>query len=225
MYGSAIFWASANGDGATVRLLLDAGTEVRSERFPRPFSALHAAADNGHAAIVAMLINSGVDVNLNNGKPLDFKDTALGLASMRGSDKLAKVLVEAGADPESKSRGLHIASQKGRDEVVKVLLGAGANPNQGWKLASPLREAVKNGHLTTVKILLDAGADVKLGGNWNEDFLHPWINPTKHQELLQLLVVAGAEVVGMKSSKTRWRFNNTPTEIQPSRYTPPLRMM
>ncbi len=198
-YGSPVYQASEGGHGEIVRMLLDAGAKVGLEEYAYYISALHAAADYGHADIVAMLINSGVDVNLNTGNPSDFKINALAFASTQANDKVAKLLVEAGADPESKSWGLHIASRYGRNEVVKVLLGAGANPNQGWELAGPLRAAVKYYHLTTAKILLDAGADVNLGGTWNENSFHSVVRLERRQQMLELLVAAGAKITGVEA--------------------------
>ena len=199
--GSAVYWASYHGHGPIVRLLLDAGAKVELEEHAAYVSALHAAASEGHASIVTMLISSGMDVNSNAGKPLDFKNIALGLASMRGRGKSAKLLIEAGADPDSKNVALHLASRHGHDEVVKLLLGVGVNINQGWQLASPLREAVNYVHRTTVKILLDAGADVNVGGGWNENSVNTWIyrrHRLEMAEVLKLLVDAGAEITSME---------------------------
>ena len=214
--GSALYWASERGYDAIVRLLVDAGAEVGLEKSTTYFSALHAAASFGHTSIVAMLISTGVDVNLNTGKPFvlisntgkvfelnlengrafDPDHTALGVASSRGFDKVVKLLLEAGADADSKNVALHLASRKGHDKVVKLLLGTSVNLNQRWELASPLREAVRRRHVAVVKILLDAGADVNLGGSWNDDSFESYVALIKRQEVLGLLAVAGADIIG-----------------------------
>ena len=194
--GSAVYQASFYGYDTIVKLLLAAGAVIGLEEYTSYVSALHVAVSHGNTSIVAMLISSGMEVNVNAGKPMDFKNTALGLASMRGYDKVVKSLLEAGANPDSKIAALHIASGWGQDEVVKVLLAAGAELNQGWQMASPLREAVESCHLTTVTILLDAGADVNLGGSWNRGSFDGWATLGRNPEVLELLAAAGAEIIG-----------------------------
>ena len=199
--GSAIYHASVIGHDVIVRLLLDAGAEVEIEEYSAYHSALHAAAANGHASIVTILISSGMDVNLKVGKPRRYDDTAVGLASMQGHDKVAKLLIEAGADPDSKNAALHVASDRGHDEMVKLLLGAGANINRGWLMASPLRVAAWKGNPTTVKLLLDAGADVSLGGRWDRDSFHDSFyreQPRQVLGMLDHLAAAGAEAIDVE---------------------------
>ena len=194
-HGSALYCASGRGYDAIVRLLLDAGAVVGLEEHAGYFSALHAAASVGNTSIVAMLISSGMDVNLSAGKPWDPQNTALSVASGQGHEKVVEALIEAGADTDSKNAALHIASRRGSDGVVKVLLGAGATVNQGWELTSPLREAVANCHLTTVEVLLDAGADVNLGGSWNRGSFAGWATLGRSREVIDLLAAAGAEII------------------------------
>lgn len=147
-----------------------------------------------------MLSSNGISPNFGTGKLLRFSKTALGIASRRGHDKVVKILVEAGVFPDSKNAALHIASRWAFDVQVKLLLRAGANVNQGWDLASPLREAAALGRVTTMKILLDAGADVNLGGSWNRYTLEH-LPPEVRQEVLELLVTAGAKFTDGKETK------------------------
>ena len=200
--GSAVYRASYYGNDTIVRMLLDAGAEVRLETLQEFFSALHAAASRGFISIVTMLISAGVDVNISAGEPLHFINTALSAASWQGHDKVVKVLIEAGANPDSRIAALHYASRSGRDDVVKILLGAVADLNQGFNMASPLREAVRWCHPTTVKLLLEAGADVNLGGSWGRDTFTYSISLTERQQVLGLLVAAGAEITGADETES-----------------------
>ena len=184
--GSALYWASYYGNNTIVRMLLDAGAEVGPEPEQKLPSGLNEA-----ASIVTWMMSTGVDVNTSPEGALSFDNTALSVASSQGHDKVVKVLIEAGTNPDSRIAAMHLASRLGYDEVVKILLGAGADFNKGWQMASPLREAVQNHHLTTAEILLDAGADVKLGGSWSRD---SWVPFGDHQEILMLLAAAGAEI-------------------------------
>ena len=215
--GSAIYQASESGYDAIIRLLLDAGAKVGPEPDTLYGSALHVAASLWNHNIVAMLISSGVDVNMNVGEPFSEDNYALGVAARLGHDKTTKLLVEAGANPDSIIAALHVASRRGHKKIVSLLLGTGANPNQSWDLASPLREAVQNSHVTTVKILLDAGTDVNLGGSWDKNSFgrYPSTNgfltsPEERRTVLDLLAAAGAEVIGaeelIKPTEKRVRF-------------------
>ena len=192
--GSALYWAAFAGYDEIVRLLLDAGAKVRLETLTDCKSALHTAALRGQASIAAMLISSGVDVNINAGEPLTVENYALGCASLHDDEGMVRLLIEAGADYDSKNAALHFASHYGCAETVKVLLGAGVDPNQRWMSASPLREAVRPSHTKTVKILLSAGADVNLGGSWNNVTFNSWVTLRQRQKMLALLVDAGAEI-------------------------------
>lgn len=57
---------------------------------------------------------------------------------------------------------LHIAAFSGNDEIVRYLIAHGALLDAlDKKESTPLHVAIRKGHLTTVEILLEAGADVK----------------------------------------------------------------
>lgn len=57
---------------------------------------------------------------------------------------------------------LHIAAFSGNDEIVRYLIAHGALLDAlDKKEGTPLHAAIRKGHLTTVEIFLEAGADVK----------------------------------------------------------------
>lgn len=204
--GSATYWAAQNGHGATLRLLIDAGGTLRlRESYSSFLSELHAAASTEGANIVAMLISTGMDVNLRGGNPLHHGSTALSQAAFNGRVGAVRVLLEAGADNDSKNAALHTASNWGHSEVVRILLRAGVDPNQGWRMASPLREAVTKGQPKILKILLDGGADVNLGGSWNDVTFDSWVSLWQRQKMLALLVNAGAEITDSEGMLKRNR--------------------
>ena len=215
--GSALYQATSFGYDAIVRLLLDAVAKAGLEEGAMYDSALHFAASMGNVSIVDMLISSGVDVNINAGVPSSGDNYALGVAARLGYDKVAKMLVEAGANPDSIIAALHVASRGGHEEIVSLLLGTGANPNQSWNLASPLREAVQSIYATTVKILLDAGADVHSGGSWDKNSFsrisstHGFLARLRERRTVpDLLSAAGVEIIGaeelIKPTEKRVRF-------------------
>lgn len=89
-------------------------------------------------------------------------------ATQYGAIDRVTELVEAGADvnePDAETVTLlHWASINNRKEIVKYLIGKGADVNAiGGELAStPLHWATRQGHLSTVTLLVRAGADPSL---------------------------------------------------------------
>lgn len=66
------------------------------------------------------------------------------------------------ASKEGQLTPLHIAAFSGNDEIVRYLIAHGALLDAlDKKEGTPLHAAIRKGHLTTVEILLEAGADVK----------------------------------------------------------------
>jgi hypothetical protein len=106
------------------------------------------------------------------------KDTALHVAAAGYRIEIAKLLLEAGADPNSaqnhrRSRPLHYAAdgyiisklwnEKNQVAMIRLLLKAGAEINaQDKNGATPLHRAVRTRCAAAVKCLLDAGADTKI---------------------------------------------------------------
>lgn len=92
--------------------------------------------------------------------------TALHFAAFFGGGGAARVLLDAGADPNLRSRNalevmpIHSAVAGGHRDVAIALLEAGADPNvrqrHGW---TPLQGAADNGDVELVERLLVAGAD------------------------------------------------------------------
>lgn len=200
--GSALYQASENGYDAIVRLLLDAGAKAGLDRRTIYGSALHVAALKGNLNIVEMLIGTGMDVNLIQEMPRQkFLKHAIGTAARSGHIETVRLLLEAGANPESKDDILCYASGVGKAELVRLLLGAGANINPGWGWQNPLRVAVLRGHATTVKILLDAGADVDFEDCWKRNSFSDSGYREKCREVLkvlELLIAAGAPIIGVE---------------------------
>jgi ankyrin repeat protein len=106
------------------------------------------------------------------------KDTALHVAAAAYRVEIAKLLLDAGADPNSaenhrRSRPLHYAAdgyvvsdlwnEKNQVAMIRLLLKAGAEINaQDKNGATPLHRAVRTRCAAAVKCLLDAGADTTI---------------------------------------------------------------
>ena len=112
---------------AAAGLLLGAFLFARSAAAQQ--ESLLDAVRRGDTESVRSLLRSGADANVAQGDGI----TPLHLAAERGDLALAKLLLDAKARVEAKTRigaytPLHLASQGGHADVVEALLGAGADP-------------------------------------------------------------------------------------------------
>lgn len=122
------------------------------------------ATSRGDVAAVRALLEEGADPNVAQGDGL----TALHVAAQEGNLKIARLLLDAGANVEAKTRiggytPLHLASRGAHTTVVSTLLGAGANTGAVTTTTgvTPLHLAAKamNGR-GAVRAMLESGAPV-----------------------------------------------------------------
>jgi ankyrin repeat protein len=126
------------------------------------WTALHFAARYSIAKICEMLIDTGYDVNGRT----DTLFTPLILCCVRSdrdSVKVAKLLIESGADLATKDEigntVLHVACFQGAVDVVQLLIDAKADVNaQNHNGKTPLMNSVKN--IEVAKLLIENGADL-----------------------------------------------------------------
>ena len=153
-----------------LRLLLDAGADPNkiNDYGDIDFSIINQVVEDDDVDIVKLLLENGL--NPNNEK---YSVKPLYIASENGALENIKVLINAGADIDHKSRdylgmtALMIASQNNHLDVVELLLDAGANPNiqdidGNTSLFISLEEDVSE---NIIQILLEAGADPYIKNN------------------------------------------------------------
>jgi ankyrin repeat protein len=192
--GSTPLWlACINGNAAVIRALLDAGADA-NEALPLGRTPLMAAARTGSVEALTVLLDRGARVNaaetLRGTTPLMW-------AADEGHADAARLLIRRGADISARSlpapRGRGPALGKANDprkqvaaqgaalaagralDLTQVLAVDGdtglrrrAEPSDGGEL-TPLVYATRANDLDTVKVLLEAGADInqRTGYGWS----------------------------------------------------------
>jgi ankyrin repeat protein len=124
--------------------------------------------------------------------------TPLGFACAVGSVEAAKILLEAGANPNALDERygqspLHFAADQSVD-LVKLLLEAHANVDQrDVNGMTPLMVAAKGGHLDIVDVLVVHDADVGLFDEHHQSPLHWSAVGGEYPEVNAYLLKAGAD--------------------------------
>nr|WP_311529007.1 ankyrin repeat domain-containing protein [uncultured Ralstonia sp.] len=137
---------------------------------------------DGTPLLVDALKDKNVEVAqaLIRAKNIDFERTnaagenALMMAAYQGLLPIVKLLVET-YDVEVNKTGwtaLHYAATNGYDDIVKYLLDHAAYVDaESPNASTPLMMAAMGGHITTVKLLLDEGADMNLRNQQKMDVI------------------------------------------------------
>ncbi|KAF4944319.1 hypothetical protein FGADI_12773 [Fusarium gaditjirri] len=120
-------WAASSGNEDTLRLLIDAGSDVMSKDSQFLRTPLHWAAIRYRPRNASLLLQHGAQIDAldRSGR------TPLCLASEDGYDGVVELLLRHGADmeaqhPEYKQTPLSLASEGGHEDVVRLLLENGA---------------------------------------------------------------------------------------------------
>ncbi|HEV2610855.1 MAG TPA: ankyrin repeat domain-containing protein [Noviherbaspirillum sp.] len=116
--------------------------------------------DNSMRVVEVLLDARGIDLNVRakNG------DTALMIAAFKGNKQVVEMLLARGAEVNQTGwTALHYAAAVGNNDIVSMLLEKHAYidaeaPNK----TTPMMMAARSGHIMTVKLLLDEGADPTL---------------------------------------------------------------
>ncbi|MFD2231280.1 ankyrin repeat domain-containing protein [Alkalimarinus sediminis] len=163
-----------------------------NETADKPTPLMLAAAE-GDLAELQDLIGSGSNVNTQTPE-----GTALTYAVDKNQQISALYLMSVGANPNKgfnagETSLLMKASERADNRVVKAMLAAGAEVNYADSEGqSAIALASYKGHLTTVKTLLKAGADVNVTPEGKSLLMHI----VKNNDLLlaQVVIAAGADV-------------------------------
>jgi ankyrin repeat protein len=158
--GAPLFEAANAGDAEIVSLLLARGASASAEA-PDGTGPLHLAARRGHAAVLEVLIAAGAKVD---GPAGPRARTALQDAAATGSTDAVRVLLRAGADPNTKDSfgqtALHLIATLDPQRsvaITKMLLEAGADLKlQDARSFTPLHAAASTDNAFFIQTVREA---------------------------------------------------------------------
>ena len=155
------FRAVKLNDARTIKSLLARGLDPNLIEAERGETGLMLALRENSSAVFETLLNArniDLEAKARNG------DTALMIASFKGNLPAVNALIEKGAEVNKTGwTPLHYAASIGNNDIVRLLLEKSAyidaeSPNK----TTPIMMAARAGHIMTVKLLLDEGADATL---------------------------------------------------------------
>ncbi|KAK1041492.1 hypothetical protein LTR74_018608, partial [Friedmanniomyces endolithicus] len=173
---------TTSSESAAPSLSSPSTKEVPTKEVVDPEGKLTAAASRmGDSKMVEMLLDLRADVNAKEGS----WGSALMTAIACSQSDVAKVLIDHGADARTPG-ALPKAAGEGLDKIVGWLLDANADvdADDGAALSSAAR---RWGRMSTARLLLDRGADVKYG-----DAIHVAIS-SGHSSLAGTLLQAATQ--------------------------------
>ena len=182
--------AAEQGHVRCVQVLLDHRPDLeRASDDGR--TALHWAASDGHGPVVELLLQSGAEIEAADGMGF----TALHWAARYKFHSVTSFLLNRGANVNATthigSTPLHIAVNDA--EFVKLLLYHDAAIDQvDIDDRTPLFFAATQGHRTSAKLLVDAGADINKRGPMGQTPLCKALL-NRHVGLMELLMAEGSD--------------------------------
>lgn len=187
---TALFVASSRGDEAVVKLLLKYGSDPNTAaKYGK--TPLMEAIEFNHGSIISLYLHAGADIHAADA----FGGTALSYSIEFGREIFVKQLLAAGSDVNHKKNDGQTPLCLGApyENVVQCLLSAGAivEPDDLGVGPTPLMEAAARGNGESVKMLLEAGANVhRVDENGMAALSHGVVD----EEVTRLLLCAGADV-------------------------------
>ncbi|XP_078075331.1 CARD- and ANK-domain containing inflammasome adapter protein [Mustelus asterias] len=176
--------AAAHGHVTIIEYLLNKGAKVEVRDNKRQ-SPLHRAAVEGHLGAAKMLLQAGAHIYA-----LDKESRSpLQLAAENSHFSMVKLMLkEEARNHKRKKSFLHMAALRDESKLARIILQYGAPVDaKDEKNRTPLFHAISQGHLNTVKVLLEAGAKV------NIDLIHAAFD-SNDQFLMKLILEHASEI-------------------------------
>uniref|UniRef100_A0A8C2I1I4 Ankyrin 1, erythrocytic a n=1 Tax=Cyprinus carpio TaxID=7962 RepID=A0A8C2I1I4_CYPCA len=184
--------ASRRGNVIMVRLLLDRGAKIDAKTKDE-LTPLHCAARNGHVRIIEILLDQGapIQAKTKNGlSPIHMAAQGDHLDCIR---QLLQYNAEIDDITLDHLTPLHVAAHCGHHRMAKVLLDKGAKPNtpsphaSNVKVETPLHMASRAGHCDVAEFLLQNAAPVDAKAKDDQTPLHCAAR-MGHNEMVKLLL-------------------------------------
>jgi len=152
------FWAAVRNDRASsVKSLLARGLDPNMPNNISNTPLLEAVKEASWEVYDVLLADKRIDVN----RPNRLHETPLMYLAIRGEAARMEALIGRGAEVNQPGwTALHYAASRGNDDAVRVLIEhyAYIDAESPGKM-TPLMMAMRYNHVSTVKLLLDEGAD------------------------------------------------------------------
>ena len=169
-------------------------------------SSLRIAVFNGNVDVARSWLARGANPNAadaDSTTALADGTTALMIAAKKGYAEIAKMLLDADANPNLQSKkgatALMFAAGHGHAEIAKMLLTAGVNPNVVAADLTALMIAISADHVEIAKVLLDATAGANPNMARKDGHTALMVAAQKgHAEFVKMLLAAGALPNAMK---------------------------
>ncbi|KAK6954701.1 hypothetical protein Daesc_004669 [Daldinia eschscholtzii] len=196
-YGNALTAASYDGTMNIIQMLLDAGANVNA---PEGW-ALQTAATEGHYDVVVELIKRGADVNAFTDSEFFEPGTAIQGACEAGRADIVTLLLEHNADPNlgggRDAPPIIAAALRSEEEILDRLIKAKAHLDvrgSGGCPSTPLCLAATYLPLSSLQLLLDAGADINLPDEEGNTALIAAAS-RGDEEVVSFLINSGADIM------------------------------
>jgi uncharacterized protein len=192
--------ACMNRDSVVIQTLLSKGADPNRAKLTGE-TPLMTCSNTGSVEAVGALLTHGAGVNAKEGKE---DQTALMWASAEGYEDIVKLLVDAGADVDARSRTITLAKPHIVDYSLDLSVWGSNYPTTiRWPEVSgaftALHFAARNGNLEVARVLLDAGADINYAHPEHGNALLIAV-ASGHEELALFLLKSGAD----PNVKDRW---------------------
>ncbi|KAI0145211.1 hypothetical protein GGR57DRAFT_481119 [Xylariaceae sp. FL1272] len=202
-FGNALTAAAYDGTIDILKMLIDAGANVNA---PEGY-ALQAAASMGHYDVVEELVlRRHADVNALTTREDFTAGTALQAACEASRVEIVRLLLESGADPNlgagEDAPPVVAAALHAEEEILELLVQRKPNLDVfgGWDHSSPLINAAAFMPVSSLKLLLDAGADINLQDNDGDTALIVAAS-RGDKDAVEFLIASGADIMHSSSRK------------------------